>query len=99
MSISCECDNPPEFWSEVDRVARTEHTCCECGKAIKPGDPYRYISGKWDEFYNFKHCENCADLWDSMMALGFCLEYGNLQQDHADYIDLYEPPKLRELRE
>lgn len=96
MSLDCYCDYPyPEFVRETDRKARVPHKCCECGATISPGNDYRVIAGCWGgQFNTFKQCEACADLWDSMADLGFCLEYGNLRQDHQDYLEVYEPPRL-----
>ncbi len=96
MSISCECDyDQPEFYRHEDRRACKTYQCDECPKIINPGDDYRYVVGKWDgDVDQFRMCEACGDLWDSMAALGFCLEHGILRQDHRDYLDLYEPPKM-----
>lgn len=92
----CVCDyDGPELFTRIERKARKIHKCYECRKEIKPGDEYSCHKGLWDgQWDEFKICEACQDLSDSMQEAGFCTGYGNLLSDHAEYIAYYAPPKL-----
>jgi len=94
--LSCGCDEyGPDVFSQKTVKARKEHKCCECGDVIKPGDVYDYIFGVWEgDASTFKTCEKCADLRDSMYAMGFCMMFGSLQEDYKEYLDAYNPPRL-----
>lgn len=84
----CECDydDLPSVHDVREHKARKEHICSECGKKIMPGETYRYIFGVWhNEPDVFKHCEACADLWDSFKELGYCTVYGELKELHREY--------------
>ena len=90
MSLSCEWDYAPAVSRTLYRKARQQHICCECRKKIAAGETYEYISGIWDgQAEDFKTCEKCADLRDSMVELGFCPCFGNLLSDHAEYVEEY----------
>lgn len=88
MSLSCECDyNRPDVFKTTYHKARKHHVCYECGSQIKPGETYEYIFGVWDgNSDSFHTCEKCADLRDSMTEIGYCMTFGNLKSDHAEYI-------------
>jgi hypothetical protein len=60
----CDCDfTQPEFFTSQIRKARKEHTCCECGSKINPGDNYYFYSGKWeDNISSYKTCNDCQEL-------------------------------------
>jgi hypothetical protein len=52
----------PSCSNTITRTARRQHTCCECGTNIHPGDVYEYASGVWDgEPGSFKTCMACID--------------------------------------
>lgn len=56
----------PSAFQAVDRKARKEHKCCECGIKIMPGTVYRYSSGVWDgQGRSFKQCLNCGDIMEA----------------------------------
>ena len=56
--------DPNGFTSSTTRHARKEHTCDECGLAIKPGQHYRLVSGKFDgRFWQAKACHRCVEVW------------------------------------
>lgn len=97
MSLTCGCDDfDIEFIEERQPTARKQHKCGECFRLIQIGEAYTYISTKQDgDFFTHKCCEECRDLAYSMEALGFCWYFGELRNDHKEYIDLYQPPKLR----
>ncbi len=81
----CFCDyEPAEFYSKSEPCARKAHKCCECGKAIQPGEKYEYVRGKWDGHMDFfKTCSRCTALRDHLAAHAkcFCWAHGNLLDD------------------
>ncbi len=96
--MDCEI---PEFFSESARIARKVHRCCECRKAINPGERYAYIVMKLDGvmFYNKQH-ERCyhfarhvnhelqyARDYDGCVGFG---EIGNALQDAGEYYASYD---------
>lgn len=90
--LSCECDysDGPSVFREKIVKARKEHKCSECGGPINKGDEYEYTFGVWDgDAMSFHTCEKCSDLRASLQALGFCTEYGNLLNEHAEYKSEY----------
>lgn len=85
--MTCGCDDleGPEFYLEELVKARKAHTCCECGKAINPGQMYQRITGKWDgNVRTYKTCEPCADLRDSLSQV-MCVGLEMLQDCYAEY--------------
>jgi hypothetical protein len=97
MGLSCECDfdeSPSIFRCKIV-IARKPHKCYECGEVISIGTEYEYIFGVWNgDASSFHTCERCADLRDSLEALGFCVAYGDVQYDYREYLKEYKPPKL-----
>ncbi len=72
------------------RIARKEHTCCECGRIIKVGEGYFYFVGLLEDpgdlkFATYKTCAMCESDWREILNV-FCgdLEavraYGFLRQ-------------------
>lgn len=58
----CDCDAPSVFNATL-RVARKQHTCCECHTDIVTGETYEYSSGVWDHSGgSYKTCMVCAEL-------------------------------------
>ena len=42
-------------------IARRQHSCCECGSLIQPGEQYELVRGVWDgQFDTYKTCSFCA---------------------------------------
>ena len=77
----------PTLYDEKYRKARKEHKCCECGQTINAGDDYQVITGLWDGRWDeFKTCEKCADLRDSLMDVS-CPALGDLRADYAEYLE------------
>jgi len=92
--LTCGCDFEGHSGSRT-RTARKEHKCGECGTPIKPGDDYEFHTYFGDGYIsNHKTCLKCNDLAESMMALGFCWQYGSLLEMHKDYLEAYNPPRL-----
>jgi len=93
VSLSCDCDyGDPAAWYRVeDRKARKQWECEECGLIIRPGDAYRFETGMWGGLVSqHRCCESCADLSDSLRDLGFCLYWGNLNEDYQEYLHEYK---------
>lgn len=40
-----------EFWRETKPAAHIEHKCDACGHAIKVGEHYAYMAGKYDGYF------------------------------------------------
>lgn len=97
MSLACGCDlDWPEFIDVRHVKASKPHKCCECGRQINPGECYERTAGKWEgDFHMFKTCEQCEDLRESLMALGFCPAFGEVRADHREYISEYQPQKMK----
>jgi hypothetical protein len=97
MSLSCGCyDDGPSVHRVKIVKARKPHKCCECFEPINVGDEYQYIFGVWDgEPSSYHTCEKCDDLRESLTALGFCMYYGELQENYDEYIREYAPAKIR----
>lgn len=70
----------PEFVNERWIVkSRCSHTCCECGNKIQKGAKYKVISGKWDGYFDsFQQCELCARIWEDLVDMEFCPDFGGL---------------------
>lgn len=85
MSNECFCDyDRPEFYSKTVYTARKEHRCAECGRAIRTGERYEKVVGKWDGRMDiFKTCSRCTALRDHLSAHipCFCWSHGNLLDD------------------
>lgn len=86
MGFSCGCyDDGPEWSRSSSPIARSGHVCCECGDHIQPGTRYEYVVGKWDgSVLTFHTCERCADLRASYSAMGFCVSFACLWDDHLE---------------
>lgn len=66
--------NMPEAFKTVTRIARKNHTCCECHRKIKKGTQYQYSSGVWDGVpAAFKQCSGCYGIMCA--AAASCSEY------------------------
>jgi predicted nucleic acid-binding Zn-ribbon protein len=59
----------PTVYSCELRTAKKPHQCCECRKAISPGDQYQFFKGCYDgKWAKYKTCKPCADLRDEMAS-------------------------------
>ena len=86
MSCACDWDGGPDLYHEDEVRARKEHTCCECGGTILPGQIYQRASGLWEgEFSHYKTCERCADLRESLAEVA-CPAFGGLRDAYHDYL-------------
>lgn len=82
IGCSCVCSIDGES-ADVSNVhwpkARKEHTCCECGAAIIPGQRYERASGLWDGSWDtYKTCKVCVSIRDDLCPRGF--EYTFLRE-------------------
>jgi len=86
--MECGCQNdycdydgdPPDFYDQSWRKARIIHTCCECGRDIRPGERYEYVSGKWDgDIDVYKTCEQCVAIAEEYFC--DCRVHGELAVD------------------
>jgi hypothetical protein len=90
MSEACACVyvgdyDGPEFCSTTHYVARQEHKCIECGRAIVKGERYEYVSGKWDGSMDvFKTCEDCESVRDAFFCDGFL--YGGIWEYLGEHL-------------
>lgn len=92
MTLMCGCDDMdgPSVFREKTVKARKLYKCYECGTKINPGELCDYIFGVWEgDVSSFYTCEKCVDLRDSLSALGFCMNFGSLIEDHQEYITEY----------
>ena len=87
MFDACCCidvDEGPDLHRETHPVARKKHKCCECNRAISPGEKYRNESCLYERSYwsTFRTCMTCARVRDDRMSCGFY--YGRLWEDLAE---------------
>lgn len=88
MECGCEIDlegEGPSLFTETKPVAKKEHTCCECGRTIMPGEKYTNESGMWfGKFQIYKTCSDCMSVRDEF----FCsFIYGEIWERIAERID------------
>ncbi len=81
---SCDCsyDTWDDYLPAVCRtswhIARKQHTCCECGLSIAPGERYERVEGCWEGTWStFKTCDPCARIRKDYCASGWI--YGELR--------------------
>lgn len=88
------CEMPTIFNSDTFK-ARKEHTCCECGGTISPGEEYVRNEGLWvGEWGTYKQCLACNRLQDWMISNGSeCVAFTQVY-DHLinDFLLYGEPP-------
>jgi hypothetical protein len=84
-AYDCVCDyDAPQFYAAAIRKARKPHRCDECGGCILPGEPYEYVSAKWEDLISvFKTCQHCVDIrtWTKNNVPCLCWAHGNLIED------------------
>jgi len=85
----CDCGDGPETYRESRPKAKKQHKCCECGRAIQPGETYRHLWGVWDgDPKTFKTCDDCLGLedWARDQMDCFCPRFGDLRQEVLDMV-------------
>ena len=83
--IDIDLDDHPEFSSSKYRMARKEHKCSECERAIAPGETYEYVSMRFEGvFSQFKTCGDCLSVRDWF----FCRAYyhARLWEDVEEHV-------------
>jgi len=67
----CEQQGPDVYESKPVK-ARKCHRCCECQRAIAPGEHYWRAKGLWEgEWSSFSTCAECQRLWDRLELMGW----------------------------
>lgn len=76
-----------KVYSAVERVARKQHKCCECGVPINKGETYLVCSGIWS-FGAESHKQHliCAEAceWIRDASDGECIPFGYLLEWWGD---------------
>ena len=89
--MDCYCDyDPPEFSTSRIVKSKKKRRCYECCGIILPSEPYLYIAGKWEGYFEtFTICQHCRNLrvWVSNNIPCFCWSYGNMVEDARYAID------------
>ena len=78
------CDSTPADVYELKPVkARKCHRCCECQRAIAPGEHYWRAKGLWEgEWSAFSTCAGCQNLWNHLEVMGWeCPSHGGLRDE------------------
>jgi len=83
LGCACVCSvvdyDPADVYSSKVVTARKEHTCCECGETIKPGDKYENASGLWEGSWDhYKTCEICLRIRSDVCCDGWL--FGQLRE-------------------
>ena len=87
----CDCTEEPEFFVARDVRARREHRCHECRGAIRPGEHYHRVSGKWDgEVATLHVCLPCEVLAEWVRREGGCAAYGDVREEARDLVRILE---------
>lgn len=68
-------------------IAKKEHRCYECGRAIQPGEQYLYETFYWEgKFEAHKTCADCWSIRTSFFGAGFT--YGHILNDLHEHINI-----------
>ena len=79
----------PSVYRETTPKAAKEHKCCECRRAIKPGETYQRIEGCWDgDWITFKTCHPCAEKRQGIITLA--LDKGYRDDEMPAFGELHE---------
>jgi hypothetical protein len=85
VCIDMDYDEENAFYSALIRTARKEHKCCECGRTIRAGEIYEYVSGKTDgDVWTAKTCAECTAIRKALVC-GTCVHGGLWEaiEDHG----------------
>lgn len=82
---SIDYDYAVTVLTDQSRTARKDHKCGECGRLIKKGEKYRYISFTGDEFGYSKACAHCeqARHWLNKHCGGW--KFGGLHEELTEH--------------
>lgn len=83
MSIFCDDESPPDFYSWREPVARKRHQCIECTATIEIGEKHFHATGKWDGTVSSQRqhvlcMEACMLVRDELE--GECICFGALKE-------------------
>lgn len=85
----CSIDgDAPDVYRATDHVARVQHKCIECNRAIEPGETYRrafmVYGGHPDTFKTCTHCQ-VGQAWLAENCGGF-MHHGLIEEmeEHAE---------------
>lgn len=92
MIEACYCDYDdiqPAFFRRSTPVAKQQHKCISCGRAVMPGEKYERCAGKWeDRVSSHATCCRCLAVRDYVEAHipCFCWYYETLLEDAIEHI-------------
>lgn len=83
--MSCACDLVvPDVFDRRHRRAAKERGCCECGRAIEPGERYEEVTGLWDGCWSrYRTCQGCERLRATVDCVAFGGLFEFLWQEHS----------------
>lgn len=90
MTDSCSCvyvEGEAIYQTIEDKTVRARkcHTCCECGRQIRPGEKYHYFVGKLDMSRGIhKTCADCVSILNVFFCEGRI--FGDMLEMLADHI-------------
>lgn len=65
--------------------ARKQHKCCECRRAIAPGEQYERVAAIWDgSWSHYRTCAICREIRD-VFTCGEGFTFTNLWDDMREY--------------
>lgn len=68
-------DNQASVYRKSHPRAQKDHTCSECGTAIRKGERYEHVKGLWDgEWSTFRTCSLCVEIRDHFACDGFIFQ-------------------------
>jgi len=79
-----------DLYEKINRKARKEHICCECGRIIKKGESYSYVFGVWGKnVSSYRTCSHCLIgqdwLWEQCGGFLHC----NLEEEILEHAEDY----------
>lgn len=96
----CSLDyDPPTMYVRKTVKARKPHRCCECGRAIEPGEQYQRVVGVWDGTFD-KHttCGQCVSAADLLMKHCHGFMHCGIYEDIAEHVDRSLPWGMKAAR-
>ena len=86
-----DCDERYSVYYKQVKRARKEHKCCECRRAIAPGEPYQFskglYDGTWDTWHMCQHCLIGAE-WLVEQCGGYV--YASVREEIREHADEYK---------
>ena len=83
-ACSCSFDDADglDCYEELERTARKDYVCCECGVTISAGDRYQYVEGVSEgQWWSWKTCLPCARI-----RRDFCAPFEHLREVLLDLL-------------